>query len=132
MTTYTGSCDCGAIKVSAKIADPQGGVACHCGKCKSRYGVFCSVFVVPATDFAIEDRSSLTSWAYKGDSGSPVPCYFCKTCGVNIYREPAPLKPNVVLIAGVLDAWKEGKMGISASVCGDVAFPWVDVTTIKA
>ncbi|KAK9381379.1 Mss4-like protein [Kockiozyma suomiensis] len=134
MTKYEGSCDCGDVKVTAEISDPSGGIICHCGECKLRYGPYNAVFAVPEDDYkVVSGKDSLKSWSYTGASGNPVPCSFCSNCGVNMFRKEATLPGLTVVIASTLkEGWESGKLRPTQSLLTSRALPWIsEVGTFK-
>ncbi|KAK9375672.1 Mss4-like protein [Lipomyces chichibuensis] len=126
MPSYNGSCDCGAIQFDAEIDQPDGAILCHCDECKIRYGAFCPVYAIT------KGKEYLKSWAYKGDSGEPVPCTFCSNCGTNLYRQPKPYAGNKIVIAGTLkQAWNSEELRPTASVYNSKKLHWFTIDNFK-
>ncbi|KAK9488414.1 Mss4-like protein [Lipomyces starkeyi] len=133
MPSYNGSCDCGAIQFEADIDQPDGAIVCHCDECKIRYGAFSPVFPVPDDKYKIiKGKEYLKSWAYKGDSGKPVPCTFCSNCGTNLYRQPQPFAGTKIVIAGTLKgAWNSEELKPTASVYNSKKLHWFTIDNFK-
>ncbi|KAK9468986.1 Mss4-like protein [Lipomyces arxii] len=133
MTTYHGSCDCGAVKFDCVLDNPASAIVCHCENCKIRNGVFASVLAVPEDKFSITSGADkLTKYSYPGDSGNPVPIFFCSICGTTVFKEPVSMAGMKIVLAGTLNkAWFSGEVKPTAFVYGNEKFDWVSTEGLK-
>lgn len=76
MTTYHGSCHCGAVKfeVDGPLTDAY---TCDCSLCRRRSATMCSVHESRLRIVQGEDRLSLYQW-----NARIARHYFCSTCGI--------------------------------------------------
>ncbi len=96
----TGSCFCGAVKLTA-VGLPQYVVNCHCNRCKKRNGSALSTYV------AVEDRNlemmegekSISTFEIH-NSGSKC---FCSNCGTPIYKKNNKIKGMSLIYIGIVD-----------------------------
>ena len=96
MTRKTGSCLCGAVRVSAEIG-PRKVVACHCGQCRKWTGggpYFSTSVINPVIEG--EDSVGVYAASEWGERG------FCKTCGATLFWKMKD-KPVHNLAAGLFD-----------------------------
>lgn len=78
-TTYTGGCQCGAVRYSVK-ADISRPIACNCSRC-GRLGSVLAF--APADDFTlISGEDSLTEFQF---NKHVIHHLFCKVCGVQSF-----------------------------------------------
>jgi hypothetical protein len=80
MSSYTGSCHCGAVRyrVEADLSQPVN--ACNCSMC-GRSGTLLTF--VPADNFTLEQGSeSLTDYLFNKDR---IHHLFCKVCGIKSF-----------------------------------------------
>ncbi|WGI22569.1 GFA family protein [Amylibacter sp. IMCC11727] len=89
MTHATGSCTCGAIRISAK-GDPKSVGICHCLDCRKHHG---AVFYAAAA-FAPSDVT------ITGDTHQYKDRHFCPTCGASVF---ATSDGEVEIHLGILD-----------------------------
>ena len=82
-TNLKGSCQCGAISLTASAA-PLLTYACFCYSCQKRTGSAFSMGLVLPTD-ALEVVGELTAWSRKSDKGFTNTRYSCADCGNIIY-----------------------------------------------
>lgn len=80
MTTYQGSCHCGAMKFSVDLDLTKGGSRCNCSICQ-RTSAFTQM-TKPADFHLAGDEAALGAYAFGGKTGTR---YFCKTCGIHGY-----------------------------------------------
>ena len=79
MATYHGSCQCGAVRLSAEL-DLAGAVTCNCSRCR-RMG-FVLAFA-PIESFTLEaGEGATTEYLFNRHAISH---RFCATCGVEAY-----------------------------------------------
>ena len=79
MATYRGSCQCGAVRLSAEL-DLDGAVTCNCSRCR-RMG-FVLAFA-PIEKFTLEaGEGATTEYLFNRHAISH---RFCSTCGVEAY-----------------------------------------------
>ncbi len=83
MTTYTGSCLCGAVRfhVDGELVPPD---ACHCTICRKISGHYYAGTDIPRERATIEGSENVT-W-YR--SSEKVRRGFCKVCGANLFFDP--------------------------------------------
>ncbi len=86
----TGSCVCGAVKITAAKASNHAG-ACHCGTCR-KWGGGPYMELDCGTDVVFEGESDITvydssDWAERG---------FCKTCGTHLFYRLKESKQHMV------------------------------------
>ena len=80
MTTYTGSCHCGAVRYTAEADLSQPVVACNCSMC-GRSGTLLTF--VPAEGFKLEKgEDSLTDYQFNKHH---IHHMFCKVCGIKSF-----------------------------------------------
>jgi hypothetical protein len=108
MTDVTGSCVCGAIKLTIPAsAKPMKAIACWCLDCQKNGGA-------PLQTNAMFKTSEITVHDPEGQlreyqitataSGLPKPKAFCGRCGVGLFSTPGKLKGEAVVIkTGILD-----------------------------
>ena len=80
---YSGGCDCGAVRITAK-GDPVFQAVCHCLNCQHSSGAGHNFFVAfPADKVEISGKTSV--YNYKADSGNTASSHFCPICGSQLY-----------------------------------------------
>ncbi len=80
MTTYNGSCHCGAVRYTAEADLSQPAISCNCSMC-GRSGTLLSF--VPADKFTLEQgQDSLTDYLFNKER---IHHLFCKTCGIKSF-----------------------------------------------
>ena len=100
MSERTGGCQCGRVRYRI-TAEPYMLVACHCKECQRQSGsAFGLSMMVPQDAVALEGE--LKMFERSSDSGRPLKCFFCASCGTRIYHQPA-YAPVVNIRAGTLD-----------------------------
>ncbi|HET9624072.1 MAG TPA: GFA family protein [Kofleriaceae bacterium] len=94
MTTYQGSCHCGAVRYTADVDLGQPVNACNCSMC-GRSGTLLTF--VPADKFTLEQGSeSLTDYMFHKHN---IHHLFCKVCGIKPFaRGVAPNGKEVVAV----------------------------------
>lgn len=79
LTSFTGRCLCGAVGITAKLAENSMG-ACHCGTCRKwGGGPLMAAECTGDVTFTGEDNIGVfasSEWAERG---------FCKTCGTHLF-----------------------------------------------
>ena len=99
MTTYLGSCHCGAVRfeVRATLLPAR---RCNCSLCRRKGAVMA---VVQPADFKLlsgEDHLALYQWNTRTAKH-----YFCKTCGIYTFHrprvDPSIYRVNVGCLEGV-------------------------------
>lgn len=92
MVSRTGTCTCGALKVTTE-GEPSLVLVCNCTLCQRRTG---SVFGVSA--YFPKDTVTVSGQAKRftrgSDSGRKGRCYFCAECGTTLYWD-AESRPNL-------------------------------------
>ena len=100
-----GGCQCGAIRYRL-IGEPVWLTICHCSECKRQSG---SAFGMSLRMRWIDVemlKGQPKTWTRSADSGRPVTCAFCETCGTRLWHQPAAAE-FVHIKPGALDdfAW---------------------------
>jgi hypothetical protein len=90
MTTYRGSCHCGAITFRLRSDAITTGVRCNCSMCARKGAVMSSRYFSPEEFEALDGIESLAVYRW-GDR--MVNHYFCRTCGVYPFHD-ATTKPG--------------------------------------
>ncbi|KHF25327.1 GFA family protein [Solemya velum gill symbiont] len=107
MTTYHGSCHCGAVTFSFECDPIEKGIRCNCSIC-ARKGVMMTPEVIPPERFHI-DSGEENLGVYQFGSGV-AKHYFCKTCGIHTFnmtlRAPGQYRANL----GCVDEVDEFKL----------------------
>ena len=90
MTTITGGCLCGAVRVEAR-GDPLRVGICHCLDCRKHHGaLFYAAAIFPADKLTIHGEPSV----FRGRA-------FCPTCGGSVFARSGD---EVEVHLGTLDA----------------------------
>ena len=121
MSTITGECACGGVRLHAD-ADPIFVAVCHCRGCQRRSGsAFGVIVALPAASLKID--GAITVYDSTGDSGKGVRDRFCPRCGSQVARNVDVFPDLMMIRAGVLDdlGWVKPTMEI---YCGEKQ-PWV-------
>lgn len=75
--TYSGGCQCGAVRFEAVGINTDQAIACNCSRCGRLGAMLC---FVPETSFTLEKGAdSLTEYRFNKEVIQHV---FCKVCGV--------------------------------------------------
>jgi hypothetical protein len=130
-----GGCQCAENRYRV-IGEPVWLTLCHCKECKRQSGsAFGMSLRVRKTDLEVS-RGEARRWTRASDSGNPVICCFCGTCGTRLWHEPAlsgfvHVKPGTLddpsKLAPRFEAWTKRKLGwltidgLEASVKGQPA-----------
>lgn len=77
MTTYRGSCHCGAITFQADIDLSQGSIKCNCSIC--RKGRFWAAIVTPAKFRLLSGADDLGLYQFLSKTDEH---FFCRHCGI--------------------------------------------------
>lgn len=97
MTTTTGHCLCGAVRVT--VTDrPSDMHACHCENCR-RQGMIGFSVPIPEANLVVEGGDAIgiyesSDWGSRG---------FCKTCGSNLWFRAKDKGADYYLSPGLLD-----------------------------
>jgi hypothetical protein len=85
VTTYTGSCHCGAIRFEADIDLAEGSNRCNCSYCAKVRVWF--AFAKGADRFRLLDGSGISEyrWTPPGEPEPHLTFTFCRTCGVRTF-----------------------------------------------
>jgi len=87
MTIFNGHCHCGAVNWQVDLPqDAQNHILCHCDACKLQSGGEYTLNTLAPKDTFKLTKGDLKVYTYKGDSGSPVDCYFCANCSSSPYH----------------------------------------------
>ncbi len=97
-----GGCQCGAVRYRIR-GEPLALGVCHCTECQRQSGsAFGMSLVVRKEDFELAS-GELRDFTRTSDSGRPVRCAFCPTCGTRIFHEPRYLEGVLNVKPGTLD-----------------------------
>ena len=120
--TYTGRCQCGAVRYEIN-KKPQTVHACHCTECQKRSGsAFGLTMIVERDSFAVQGE--LASYIRTSDNDTKVTSYFCPNCGNPIYGELERSPDILALRPGTLDDTKWFKL--DRMIWADSAQSWVE------
>jgi hypothetical protein len=99
MTTYTGSCQCGAVAFEAKLS-LDNPVTCNCSRCQRLGSVL--VFTPRDSFRLLRGQENLTEYLF---NKQVIRHTFCKTCGIEGFAfAPAPDgTPMAAVNVNVLD-----------------------------
>jgi len=101
MAMYTGSCQCGDVRIEI-AADPLFSGHCSCKDCQRASGTGHSTIVAfPKT--AAKVIGPTTKYVSKGDSGQDVTREFCPRCGSRVMSYGASNAAMVLVAAPMLD-----------------------------
>ena len=101
MTTHTGSCRCGQLRVVAR-GDPVRVSICHCLACQKRTGsAFSAQARWPAECVEVEGESR--QWTRIADSGQTTTYHFCPECGSTVHYGGGNFAELVAIPLGALD-----------------------------
>ncbi len=103
MTSYTGSCLCGAIKYEVS-GGPTMAAVCHCKNCQRQSGTsFSTLWGVTRESFTLAAGEPKLYSDSATDSGGTVGRYFCADCGSPIYSVTAGQPDMLFLKTGTID-----------------------------
>lgn len=86
MTTYQGSCHCGAVKFTVECAPIEKGLRCNCSVC-SRKGAMMSPEMIPEENLQIDaEEGALGLYQFGAKTAKH---FFCKNCGIYPFHETA-------------------------------------------
>jgi len=101
LTTWRGSCHCGAVRFSFRSGPITRGVRCNCSIC-TRKGAVMSTEYFPPEVFTLEGQQALSVYRW-GDL--LVNHWFCRTCGVypfhDVTTKPGHYRVNLGCVEGV-------------------------------
>lgn len=101
MTTFTGSCACGAVRYEIAAA-PIVQVHCQCSKCQHFSGTgHGNHMVFPKAAATITGK--LEGWSYRADSGNAATNRFCPICGTPVASETTGAPDIIAIHPGSLD-----------------------------
>lgn len=97
-----GGCQCGAVRYQIR-GEPLALGVCHCTECQRQSGsAFGMSLIVRRDDFDVVS-GELRDFTRTSDSGRPMRCAFCPTCGTRIFHEPSYLQGVLNVKPGTLD-----------------------------
>ncbi|MFN0264110.1 GFA family protein [Tepidamorphus sp. 3E244] len=99
--TYNGSCQCGAVKITAD-AEPAFAAHCHCLDCQKSSGAGHLTFAFFPQD-SVSVTGELSEFTVAGDSGGSMTRSFCPTCGGRVIGRIGNLPGLVGVTLGILD-----------------------------
>ena len=97
----SGSCQCGAVKLSVKT-DKLVSYICHCLECKKQSASAFAISV-PLVKDHVSIEGHLGVFHRPAKSGAMTSCYFCSSCGSRIYHQSSRSPDMITLKGGVLD-----------------------------
>lgn len=101
MSTFTGGCQCGAVRYECS-ADPICTGNCHCRDCQKASGSgYIPALGVP-TD-ALRITGTVKYFESRADSGHTVSRGFCAACGSRLFGKSAEMGAITAIMAGSLD-----------------------------
>lgn len=97
MDERTGSCLCGAVRIS--VSGPLRPVVyCHCGQCRKQTGHYYAATSVADSDLRVDGAGEITWY-----SASPFARRgFCRRCGSALFWK-AEGEPDISILAGLFD-----------------------------
>ena len=96
-----GGCGCGAVRYRIE-GEPIVLAVCHCTECQKQSGsAFGMSLIVKTESFSISGETKV--FRRIAESGNPIDCYFCPTCGVRVYHDPKKLSGTYNVKPGTLD-----------------------------
>jgi len=101
LTTYTGSCHCGAVKIEADIDLEQSTYRCNCSICRRTR--FWPAIAKEGGLRIIKGKDQLTCYTFNTHKNEH---YFCKHCGVRVFGigTETPIGKMYGVNIGCLDA----------------------------
>lgn len=110
MTSLTGGCSCGRVRLNAN-AEPTFVAVCHCRACQRASGsAFAMIVALPAD--ALHVTGEVTTYDSKGDSGRSVHYRFCPNCGSPVSSNVDVIPDTIMIRAGILDDPSRVKPGM--------------------
>ena len=94
---YSGSCDCGAVKYTAK-GPLRGVVNCHCSQCRRTHGHVAAYTEAGKKDFVLTEQRGLKWYA----SSDVARRGFCGECGSSLFWDQDEAE-GMCIAAGTLD-----------------------------
>ena len=111
-----GGCQCGAIRYRL-TGEPVYLTLCHCRECQKQSGSAFGMSLRMRREH-VEITGAPKTWKRLADSGNPVVCAFCETCGTRLWHEPAEaeflhIKPGTLddfsTVAPRYESWTQSK-----------------------
>jgi hypothetical protein len=124
MTTATGSCLCGAVRVSLDTDQVISAHHCHCTDCQKATGSGrATIIMLPTASLQVE--GPMKEFTVTGTDGSHITRTFCPECGSPLVSYSDQLDGIRFIKAGALDdsSWVQ----VSSSFWADSARPWSPV-----
>ncbi|KFX86779.1 hypothetical protein V497_07449 [Pseudogymnoascus sp. VKM F-4516 (FW-969)] len=110
MSTETGSCACGNIKVTI-TGEPEKNVLCHCVDCHKTSGShFSQNGLVLDKNFSL-DAGTPKEFTKTSDSGRVITSHFCPDCGTTLWRSGDFFPGGKIVKTGIMDdpKWLENR-----------------------
>jgi len=101
MSTFSGSCQCGAVRYECAVEAVFTG-NCHCRDCqKATGGAYVPVLAVPAD--ALKITGDVKYYDSRADSGHMFSRGFCPNCGARLFGKSSGMPAIIAITAGSLD-----------------------------
>ena len=101
MSTFSGSCQCGAVRYECAVEAVFTG-NCHCRDCqKATGGAYVPVLAVPAD--ALKITGDVKYYDSRADSGHTFSRGFCPNCGARLFGKSSGMPAIIAITAGSLD-----------------------------
>jgi len=101
MSTFSGSCQCGAVRYECAVEAVFTG-NCHCRDCqKATGGAYVPVLAVPAD--ALKITGDVKYYDSRADSGDMFSRGFCPNCGARLFGKSSGMPAIIAITAGSLD-----------------------------
>ena len=117
MKTYTGGCQCGAIRyrVAGELSDPH---LCHCRMCQKASGNY----FLPLGGTLSENLSLTRGTPAWFRSSKPVRRGFCRDCGTPLFFDPIE-SDHIAVTLGSLD--QPAAVRIASAYGTEARIPWI-------
>ncbi len=122
MNSYSGGCQCGAIRFTINSA-PRLAYCCHCTDCQKQASSAFGISVWFRADDFVLNSGSLSRWDTLADSGNVKECVFCPDCGTRIYHGDIEKFEIISVKGGTLDDIQ--RIRPIAHIWTRSALPWV-------
>jgi hypothetical protein len=119
---HKGRCHCGKVAFEVTLPDPRH-ILCHCRTCQLLGGGAYSLNAIVPLETVRITRGKCDVYAYTGESGKEVRCYYCGRCTSHVYHVQEVMPGKAVVRTGLLDS--SAKMGVGGEIFAEGALGWV-------